>query len=106
MSQVSLHSNRLSSSIPASWLALPTLVLDLGNNSLSGALPAPAPSNEVMRELLLGGNSLSGPVNASVERYVVCTTAVGCAGGGGRKGRGWDAVGGGVGGGACWYLVW
>lgn len=35
------------------------------------ALKAPAPSSEVTRELQLGGNSLSGPVNASMARCQV-----------------------------------
>jgi hypothetical protein len=68
MSQVVLGSNQLTGSMPASWLALPALLLDLSNNSLSGSIPTPPSSNPVMRELLLGGNSLSGPVNASLAR--------------------------------------
>lgn len=68
MFQIALGSNRFSGSIPASWLALPTLVLDLSNNSLTGSVPAAASSNPVMRELRLGQNKLSGPVSDSLDR--------------------------------------
>lgn len=69
MSEVSLSGNQLSSSIPPSWLALPTLVLDLSSNKLTGSVPTPTESNPVLRELLLGGNKLSGSVNNSLARY-------------------------------------
>lgn len=65
---MSLSSNALSGSIPASWLALPTLLLDLSSNQLTGSLPAPPSDNPVLRELLLDGNKLSGPINASLAR--------------------------------------
>jgi hypothetical protein len=70
MSQVSLASNGFSGPLPASWLGLPTLVLDLSNNRLSGSVPAPPGSNPVMRELLLGGNQLTGSLNTTLARYV------------------------------------
>jgi hypothetical protein len=72
MSQVSLASNSISGPLTASWLALPTLALDLSNNRLSGNVPAPPGSNPVMRELLLGGNQLTGPLNTTLSRYGAC----------------------------------
>lgn len=68
MSQVALGNNQLTGSIPASWLALPTLALDLSSNQLSGSAPAPSSSNPVPRDLDLSRNRLSGPVSTSLDK--------------------------------------
>lgn len=69
MSRLSFSSNRLSGSIPGSWLALPTNTLDVSSNRLSGSLPPPAGgSNPLLRELQLSNNSLSGPIDTSLDR--------------------------------------
>lgn len=66
-----LHGNRFSSTLPQSWLQIPTLRrLDLSDNTLSGTIPATLANCSSLEFVHLNNNSFSGQLPKTLPNAI------------------------------------
>jgi len=69
MEEVSFRSNAITGSLPPLLVEMPVMVLDLGDNLITGTLPASLGASLFLRELFLDHNQFQGTLSPRFIRY-------------------------------------